>query len=81
MVCVLSFGFLCSMQENLMVFVVLNSLEHLNEYFRSIVEKVCGNAASFHNAKGTIITKINPTLLLNISIIINARNVHSMLQH
>ena len=40
MVCVLSFRFLYCMQENLIVLILVYSLDHLNKHFRSIVEKV-----------------------------------------
>ena len=40
MVCVSSFLFLSSMQENLIVLIAFDSLHHLNKHFRNIVEKI-----------------------------------------
>ena len=81
MVCVLSFGFLYRLQENLKVLIAFYTLDHLNKHFRSIVAKVRENTVSFQSVKGTIIAKINSTLLFDITIIFDTRNIHYTLQH
>ena len=48
--------------------------------FEVLLQKLEKNAVSFQSVKGTIIAKINSTLLFDITIIFDTRNIHYTLQ-
>ena len=52
-VCVLSFGLLSCIEENLIVLIAIFSSDHLNKRLNCIALKVCEKMQFFHNVKGT----------------------------
>ena len=58
-----------------------NCILFIRSFKQTFFEKVRQKVVSFQNVKEKIITKINFTLLLNITVIFNTRNIHCTLQH